>query len=459
VLVLHERIESEVARAPEERVMRLSKVHLYMTDPDRPDSEDPWGDSPGTTVRVLNDGWSFVQLAEELWRLVDVERAERLAAWQRRAYAQNRRLGADDLRDLRELLDGLMEAIVGPVVSVKGWTLAPEQVPELRARAPAIFDMDRPISDEVHAVAEALHVADGLRVFVERAIAAKYEIIAAFDGERPRVSYGDDWIRIAGGDYVVGLTGADALSLASASAAAMRRRVDEDPDTGLREWAELERTTGNVEYLVKLLTRALPARTLTIAPFLIRRTPVCNGEWVEFMRAIGAARPEGWAMGADEPNRPVIGVSWDDATRFAAWAGGAALPDEEQWERAARGPERALFPWGNDWGDRGAWLDRQPFYDPWPVNEHIELASREGVLGLVTRRWEWTASAFDGHGADRGALAELYPGHKHGGRVRRGGWGTCLVACAAARMGSEPSVQADGTGFRLVRRTRSSSAG
>jgi formylglycine-generating enzyme required for sulfatase activity len=271
------------------------------------------------------------------------------------------------------------------------------------------------------------------------------------------VSETGEWIAIAGGDYVVGLTDTDVVALAAASVVAARRRVDEDPDSGLDALSELDRTTGNTEYLVRLLCRALPARTVTLAPFLIRRAPVENGEWAEFMRVTGAAPPAGWATGSDQPDRPVFGVSWHDATSFAAWAN-AALPDEEQWERAARGPQRALFPWGNDWGDRGAWLERQPYYDPWPVTEHAELASGDGVLALVTRRWEWTASAFAPYGGDRAALAELYPGHDDGGRVRRGGTGACLVACATARMGSDPSWQADGTGFRLVQPIQSDGA-
>ena len=165
----------------------------------------------------------------------------------------------------------------------------------------------------------------------------------------------NDWISIAGGDYVVGLTDTDVARLAAASAAAARRRVDEHPDSGLDEWSELDRTIGNAEYLARLVGRALPARTVTLAPFRIRRTPVTNGEWSEFMRVTGSAPPTGWEMGTDEWDwdAPVLGVSWHEATRFAEWAG-MALPDEDQWERAARGPERALFPWGNDWGDRGA---------------------------------------------------------------------------------------------------------
>jgi hypothetical protein len=138
--------------------MKISNVPLYMIDPDRPDPDDLTGESPGTTVAVLDHGWGVVQVAEELWRLVDAERADRLAAWQRQANAQH-----------LELLDGLMQEIVGPVVSIKGWLIAPEQVASLRARAPMIFDVERPIDEEVHAIAEALHAVDALRTFFERA--------------------------------------------------------------------------------------------------------------------------------------------------------------------------------------------------------------------------------------------------------------------------------------------------
>jgi formylglycine-generating enzyme required for sulfatase activity len=258
-----------------------------------------------------------------------------------------------------------------------------------------------------------------------------------------------EWITIPGGSYVVGLTGDDVRALAATSAAAAKRRFDEDPDEGLDAWDALEKTTGNLEYLTTMLAAALPARTVTLAPFRIRRVPVTNGEWKEFMRATGAGEPDVWKSSNENLDRPVLGVSWHEATRFAQWAN-ASLPEEDQWERAARGPHRTLFPWGNDWGEQGAWLERQHFYDAWPVDEYEELATSEGVRAIVTRRWEWTASAFEPRG-DHDALVELYRGHRDDGRVRRGGTGSCVVACAAARMGSDPSWQADGTGFRLVR--------
>ena len=68
---------------------------------------------------------------------------------------------------------------------------------------------------------------------------------------------------------------------------------------------------------------------------------------------------------------------------------------------------------------------------------------------LITERWEWTASAYDG--TDLAGLRELYPSLDPAGRVRRGGRGAHLAACSVARMPVDPAWQADATGFRLAR--------
>jgi len=262
-----------------------------------------------------------------------------------------------------------------------------------------------------------------------------------------------EWIEIAGGRFALGLTPDEVDRLAFGSARAARERVSRDPDQlhGLREDAELDARNGNPDFLRRLIAAAFPAREVELADFEIARAPVTNREWKRFVAAKKLAPPKGWSVpGGDADERAVIGVSWDEASEYAAWAG-AALPSEAQWERAARGPERRLWPWGDAWGEEGAWIDRQPYYDPWPPGSHPEFASADGVHDLVTRRWEWCADPFEAAGADVAALEQLFPALRPDGRVRRGGEHELLVACALARTGARASWRADGTGFRLAR--------
>ncbi len=92
-------------------------------------------------------------------------------------------------------------------------------------------------------------------------------------------------------------------------------------------------------------------------------------------------------------NHPVVGVTAQQAFDYCRWIG-RRLPTELEWERAARGAEGRLWPWGNEPPTRNRTnilFEGEPEGTK-PVQSYPKGASPEGVFNLVGNVWEWTAS-------------------------------------------------------------------
>ena len=90
-----------------------------------------------------------------------------------------------------------------------------------------------------------------------------------------------------------------------------------------------------------------PQHTVPVGEFWIMRTEVTNAQYLRCVEAGKCARPANARY--DKPqfaNQPVTDVDWDQANSYARWVGGR-LPTEAEWEKACRGTDAAIYPWGS----------------------------------------------------------------------------------------------------------------
>jgi serine/threonine-protein kinase len=120
----------------------------------------------------------------------------------------------------------------------------------------------------------------------------------------------------------------------------------------------------------------------TLPAFYIDKTEVSNAAYAQFCAETKHALPKGFA--ADQPDLPVVKVLILDARAFAEWAG-KRLPKGREWEKAARGKEGFLFPWGNDPDPKRANVGSGKLL---PVSDLSIGASPWGALNMSGNVWE-----------------------------------------------------------------------
>ena len=165
----------------------------------------------------------------------------------------------------------------------------------------------------------------------------------------------------------------------------------------------------------------------------------------------GAARdryPEGRGL---EWDLPIIGVSFDDAISYARWRSQREgvqyrLPSELEWEKAARGVDGRIFPWGNDFDATFCKMmhSRPEHHQPEPVGVFRDDQSPWGARDMAGGVREWVADFPD---TDQ-------PVHPDAQvcSLRGGAWNLDANACRLASRGRVLRVaRLTSVGFRLVR--------
>ena len=165
-----------------------------------------------------------------------------------------------------------------------------------------------------------------------------------------------------------------------------------------------------------------PAHKVNLPAFYIDKTEVTNAQYKEFCTANGKQPPPDPFWEKDyftkRPNAPVLGVSFDEAKAFAAWAG-KRLPSEEEWEKAASWDSakqaKLEFPWGASFANGKAAFGLETTKD---VGSFAAGASPSGALDMAGNVAEWVDTFFQPYPGNTGAN----PNFGETNRIVRGGF-------------------------------------
>jgi formylglycine-generating enzyme required for sulfatase activity len=159
-----------------------------------------------------------------------------------------------------------------------------------------------------------------------------------------------------------------------------------------------------------------------------------------------------------------VAVSWNDAAAYCIWAG-VRLPNEAEWEKAARSTEGRLWPWGDQWdGSKLNYCDRRcpdPQHDATaddgfallaPVDAFAQGVSPYGVLNASGNAAEWVADWYSGsYYADSPNRDPLGPPDGTERVLRGGSWFAAKIRTLATARASLPPAAAYGNvGFRCA---------
>jgi formylglycine-generating enzyme required for sulfatase activity len=234
-------------------------------------------------------------------------------------------------------------------------------------------------------------------------------------------------VRVPGGKFLMGTTDEQIQD--------MLKRFDWAKEWREKGWFSPEQPAGPVE----------------LAEFTIGKYPVTNAQYAAFAKATGRKDA---ITGKDD--HPVVNVSWDDAVAFAEWLSVQTgklfrLPTEAEWEKAARGTDGRIYPWGDAWDPKKANTREGGAGRTTPVGQYSPGGdSPYGCADMAGNVWEWTSSLYRPYPYEPGdGREDLKAG---GARVLRGGAyyddpGGVRCAC---RFRDLPDYGSGDIGFRVV---------
>ena len=199
-------------------------------------------------------------------------------------------------------------------------------------------------------------------------------------------------------------------------------------------------------------SRESPQHSVFLDSYLVYKYEVTVAQYRQFCEQTSRSMPKAPKYGWHD-DRPIVNVSYDDAAAYAKWAG-CTLPTEAQWEKAARGADGRLFPWGNEW-DNSRCLNTETDggdRSPRSVGSYRSGVSPYGCYDMAGNAWEICSDWVERKYSEESVRNPVGPAKgKMAFHVLRGGGGysTAYTSRCAYRVGSFLGGD-QSTGFRCV---------
>ena len=198
--------------------------------------------------------------------------------------------------------------------------------------------------------------------------------------------------------------------------------------------------------------------TVYLNAFSIDRYEVTTARYAKFIQETKRPAPKYWSEETlkQHERKPVVGVDWNDAAAYCAWVE-KRLPTGAEWEKAARGTDLRLYPWGNEEPGR-QWANFDHCCDKGyealtEVGSFEQGKSPYGVYDMAGNVWEWVADRYDE--GSYGKSTERNPTGRSTGEkriVRGGAWDSASTYVRSSyRLRLSPTFRLDNIGFRCAR--------